>query len=90
VAVVGERFAGEAAMKRRHFEAGDGEEPEPFILGCPSEPAGGAVVADEVDPVVADRVVDGVRDGILLMMAVEAGGDPVVQGERVPGEAAAR
>ena len=86
LAVVGERFAGEAAVEALESEAGDVDEPEPFVLGRPPEPAGGAVVADEVDPVVADGVMDGVRAGILLVLAVEGGGDPVVEGERVPGE----
>jgi hypothetical protein len=52
----------------------------------PTPPARSAVVADDVDPVVADGVPDRVPYGILLVLAVETGGDPVVEGKGVPGE----
>jgi len=70
LAVVGDRFVGEAAVQVLQFEAGDVDEPEPLVLGCPPQAAGRAAVEDDVDTVVADRLPDRVRDGILLMLAV--------------------
>src|SRR5207248_11412539 len=49
-----------------------------------------AVVEREVDPVVADGVPDRVRDRLVLVLAVQARREPVVEGEGVPGEAAVR
>jgi hypothetical protein len=41
---------------------------------------------NDVDPVVAAGVVDGVRGGVPLRVAVDARRDAVVEGEGVPGE----
>jgi hypothetical protein len=78
---------GEAAVKRLQLEAGDVEESEPLVLRCPPEGAPRAVVTDDVDPVVARRVVDRVPYRLLLVLTIEARGYAVVEGKGVPGEA---
>ena len=49
---------------------------------------GRAVVADDIDAVVAHRVLDGVRNRLLFVHTVQACGDAVVEREAVPGEPA--
>lgn len=88
--VIGERLAGEAAVKRLQVQAGDVDEPEPLVLGGPPQGTLRAGVEDDVDPVVTDRVPVDVRDGFLLALAVQAGGDLVVECEGIPGEPPAR
>jgi len=74
-AVVGERLAGEAAVQRLKIEARDVDKPEPLVLSRPPQGSFRAAVEDDVDPVVADHVPVRVREGLLLMLAVQAGGD---------------
>src|SRR5207302_2717634 len=57
-ALVAERLAREAAVERLDLEPRDVEEPEPLVLRRPPEGARRAVVQDDVDAVVADRVPD--------------------------------
>ena len=85
-AVVPERFAGKAAVQRLHPKARDIDEREPFILGCPPEGALPAVVERNVDPVLAYRVTDHMRDGLVLMFAIQPRSDSVIEGESVPSE----
>jgi hypothetical protein len=54
--VLDERLAGEAAVERLHLEAGDIEKPEPFVLGCPPQRAGGAVVERAGSSIVSSRM----------------------------------
>src|SRR5256885_14889624 len=92
--VVIERFAGESAIESFEAQARDVEEPQPFVLGCPPERTGSTIVQGDVDSVIADAVVVGVRQrdaGVRVgMLAVYDGCDVMVEGERVPGEAAVR
>ena len=91
-AVVVERFPGESAMESFEAQARDVEEPQPFVLGCPPERTGSAIVQGDVDSVIADAVAVGVRKrdvGVRVgMLAVYGGCDVMIEGERVPGEAA--
>jgi Winged helix DNA-binding domain len=93
-AVVVERFAGESAVESLEAEARDVEEPQPLVLGCPPERTGSTLVQGDVDSVVADAVVVRVRQrktrGRVAVPAVDGGCDVMVEGERVPGEAAFR
>ena len=93
-AVVVERLAGKSAIERFQAQPRDVEEAQPFVLGCPPERTGSTIVQGDVDPVIADAVVDRVRHrdagrrvGVL---AVYGGCDVMVESERVPGEAAVR
>jgi hypothetical protein len=90
VAVVVERFAGESAIESFQPQARDVEESQPFVLGCPPERTGSTTVQGDVDPVIADAVVDRVRQRCVGVLAVYGGCDLMVEGERVPGEAAVR
>src|SRR5437868_15060555 len=90
VAVVVERFAGESAIESFQLQARDVEESQPFVLGCPPERTDCTSVQGDVDPVIADAVVDRVRQWRVGMLAVSGGCDLMVEGERVPGEAAVR
>src|SRR6266498_2922648 len=90
VAVVVERFAGESAIESFQPQARDVEEPQPFVLGCPPERTGSTTVQGDVDPVIADAVVDRVRQRCVGVLAVYGGCDLMVEGERVPGEATVR
>src|SRR4051812_11890801 len=74
-AVFGEGLAGEPAVQRLQMEPGDVEQAEPFVLGRPPERACLAAVEDEVDPIVADGVANGVWNGGVLVLAVELRGD---------------
>ena len=85
-AVVGKRLAGKAGVERVHLESGDVEEPEPLVLGGPPEGDRRAIVADNVDPIIARCVPDVVRYKHLLVLTVEARGEPVVEGKGIPGE----
>src|SRR4051794_36963581 len=91
-AAVVERFPGESAMESFEAQARDVEEPQPLVLGCPPERSGSTIVQGDVDSVIADAVVVGVRQrdaGVGVgMLAVYGGCDVMVEGERVPGEAA--
>src|SRR5947208_171683 len=93
-AVVVERFPGESAIESFEAQARDVEKPQPFVLGCPPERTGSTIVQGDVDSVIADAVVVGVRQrdaGVRVgMLAVYDGCDVMVEGERVPGEAAVR
>ena len=90
VAVVVERFAGESAIESFQPQARDVEESQPFVLGCPPERTGSTTVQGDVDPVIADAVVDRVRQRCVGVLAVYGGCDLMVEGERVPGEATVR
>src|SRR5438132_8251653 len=83
-AVVVERFPGESAIESFEVQARDVEESQPFVLGCPPERSGSTIVQGDVDPVIADAVVDRVRHrdagrrvGVL---AVYGGCDVMVEG----------
>src|SRR4029453_14468599 len=93
-AAVVERFPGESAIESFEAQARDVEEPQPFVLGCPPERSGSTIIQGDVDSVIADAVVVGVRQGgagvRVGMLAVYGGCDVMVEGERVPGEAAVR
>ncbi len=89
-AVVVERFPGESAIESFEAQARDLEEPKPFVLGCPPERTGSTIVQGDVDSVIADAVVVRVRQRRVGMLAVDGGCDVMVEGERVPGEAAVR
>src|SRR5437764_5780997 len=90
VAAVVERFARESAIESFQPKARDVEEPQPFVLGCPPERTRSTTVQGDVDPVIADAVVDRVRQRRVGVLAVDGGCDLMVEGERVPGEAAVR
>jgi hypothetical protein len=77
---------GETTVERLQVETGDIEEPEPLVLRRPPDGARRAVVEGDVDAVVAHRVPGRVRYRLVLVLAVEARGDPVVEGKGVPGE----
>jgi hypothetical protein len=64
VAVVGERLAGEADVQRVQFEGRNVDEPEPLVLRRPLQRIGRAVVADDIDAVVAHRVLGAARRGM--------------------------
>src|SRR5436190_2101570 len=68
----------------------DVAEPQPFVLGRPPERTGSTIVQGDVDSVIADAVVVRVRQRRIGMLAVYGGCDVMVEGERVPGEAAVR
>src|SRR5215204_1939426 len=88
-AVVVEWGAIEAAVHGLHLEAGDVDEAEPLVLRGPPQRAGSAIVQDDVDTVVADREVISVCERALDDAdTIGAGGEVMVEGERVPGEAA--
>src|SRR5205807_10444082 len=89
-AVVVERFPGESAIESFEAQARDGEEPQPFVLGCPPERTGSTIVQGDVDSVIADAVVVRVRQRRVGMPAVYGGCEVMVEGERIPGEAAVR
>ena len=89
-AVVFERLAGEAGPERLQLETGDVDETEPLVLRCPPKRARSVSVQVDVDPIVSHRVPDGVRYGLMLVLAVETGREPVVERERVPCEPPAR
>src|SRR5438874_855348 len=89
-AVVVERFPGESAIESFEAQARDVEEPQPFVFGCPPERTGSTIVQGDVDSVITDAVVVRVRQRRVGMLAVYGGCDMMVEGERVPGEAAAR
>src|SRR5712691_12308109 len=63
-AVVVERLSVEATEESLELKPRDIEEPEPFVLGCPPQQAGGAVVERDVDSVVADRVPNRVGEAV--------------------------
>src|SRR5918911_1078613 len=90
VAVVVERLAGESAVESFEVQASDVEQPQPFVLGGPPERTGSITVQGDVDAVIADAVVARVRQRRVGVLAVYGGCDVMVEGERVPGEAAAR
>src|SRR3954468_2026592 len=91
-AVVVERLPGESAVESFEAQARDVEKPQPFVLGCPPERTCSTLVQGQVDPVIADAVVDRVRHRhagrIVGVLAVYGRCDVMVEGERVPGEAA--
>src|SRR5687768_18436387 len=89
-AFVVERFPIESAVESFEAQAGDVEESQPFVLGCPPERTGSTIVQGDVDSVVADAVVVRVRQRRVGMLAVNGGCHVMVEGERVPGEAAVR
>ena len=71
-AAVVERLAGESAIESFQPQARDIEESQPFVLGCPPERTGSTIVQGDVDPVIADAVVDRVRQrcvGVLTSIA---------------------
>jgi hypothetical protein len=82
-AFVGERLTGEAAVQRRHLQAGHVQQAEPLVLRRPPQGACPAAVEGEVDPVVARPEPDRVRDRLVLVAAVDAGADVVVTGSLV-------
>src|ERR671924_557035 len=94
VAFVVERSAGKPAIESFEPQARDVEQPQPFVLGGPPERTGSTIVQGDVDSVIADAVVVRVRqrDAAVRvdMLAVQGGCDVMVEGERVPGEAAVR
>jgi hypothetical protein len=90
VAVVVERLPGESGIESFQPQARDLEESQPFVFGCPPERTGSAIVQGDVDPVLADAVVDRVRQRCVGVLAVDGGCGLMVEGERVPGEAAVR
>ena len=61
-AVTREWLTSEAAIQCLQLEAGNVEKPEPFVLCCPPHGAPTSVVEEDVDPVVAHRVFDRVRN----------------------------
>jgi hypothetical protein len=85
-AVVVEWLAAESAVKCLKRQPCGVEQPKPLVLRGPPQRARGAVLENYVDPVVANRVPDQVRDGLGLSLPVESRRDPVVEGEGVPGE----
>src|SRR5438309_9994337 len=93
-AVVVERFPGESAIESFEAQARDVEETQPFVLGCPPERTGSTVVQGDVDPVIADAVVNRVRHSEarsrLGVLAVDGRCDVMVEGECIPGEAPVR
>src|SRR4029453_14561035 len=89
-AVVVERFPGESAIESFEGQARAVGEPKPFVLGLPPERTGSTIVQGDVDSVIADAVVVRVRQRRVGMLAVYGGCDVMVEGERVPGEAAVR
>ncbi len=89
-AFVVERLAGEAAVQRFQLEAGDVEQPEPFVPRRPPERARRTAVEREIDAVFADRVPDRVRHRSAAVRAVETHRDLVVERQGIPREAPAR
>ena len=89
-AVVSARASVEVAVERLDLQARDVDEPEPLVPGRPPQRAATAVVETDVDAVGTDGVPDRVRKGRVLVPAVQAGGDPMIQRERVPRESSAR
>src|SRR5215218_9704734 len=89
-AVVVERFPGESAIESFEAQTRDVEEPQPFVLGCPPERTRSTIVQGDVDSVIAHAVVVRVRQRRVGMPAVYGGCDVMVEGERVPREAAVR
>ena len=85
-AVVPEGFAGKTAVQYLNLKTRDIYQREPFILSCPPERALPPIVERYVDPVFAYRVANRMRDGLVLMFAIQPGSDPMVEGERVPSE----
>src|SRR3954452_18914829 len=89
-AVVVQRLPGESAVERFEAQARDVEESKPFVLCCPPQRTCSTLLQGDVDPVVADAVVDRVRQrhsGVRVdMVTVDGGCDLVVEGERIPGE----
>ena len=85
-AIITKRLAGEPAVECLQRETGDVEKPKPFILRCPPGGTCRAVVEDHIDPIVANRVANPMRYGTVLMLAVEARGDPVIESKGVPGK----
>jgi hypothetical protein len=85
-----ERRQFEVAVKGLEFKARRFDQTEPFVLARPPERADAAVVEDDVNSVVADGIVDRVRHRLVLVLAVEARRDSVVEGERIPGKATTR
>src|SRR6058998_374728 len=94
VAVVVERFAGESAIESFQPQARDVEESQPFVFGCPPERTGSTTVQGDVDSVIADAVVDRVRQrypGVRIgVLAVYGRCDVMVEGECVPREVTMR
>ena len=62
--------------------------PSHSFLVCPPERTGSTIVQGDVDSVIADAVVARVRQRRVGMLAVYGGCDVMVEGERIPGEAA--
>src|SRR6185503_5315264 len=85
-AVVVNRLAGEATVERLHLKSGDFEEPKPLVPGSPPERTRRAAVEDDIDPVVAYCITDGVWHGLCLVRTVEMHGDVVIERKGVPGE----
>ena len=89
-AIVCKRLPYEAAIERFHLETGDVEEPEPLVSCCPPEGTLRAIGERHVDPIVAHGIPDGIGYRLFLRNAIETGGNLVVKGEGIPGEAPVR
>src|SRR5215207_5996059 len=87
--ILAERRLSKAAVQCLDVEAGDFDKPKPRSWS-PTTQALGSVFENDVDPVVADRAADRMRNRCGLAHAVEPSGGPVVERERVPGEPAVR
>ena len=72
-AVVGQWLPGEATLQCLQLQPADIEQAEPLVLRCPPQGALTLVVEQDVDAVVAHRVANRVRDGLVLVVAVQAG-----------------
>src|SRR5712691_2397226 len=88
-AVVVDRLSVEATEESLELEPRYIEEPEPFVLGCPPQRAGGAVVERDVDSVVADRVPNRVGQRFVLVLSVQPGRELMIEREGVPCEPSA-
>ena len=71
-------------MESFQAQARDVEQPQPFVLGGPPERTGSITLQGDVDPVIADAVVDRVRQRCVGVLTVYRGCDLMVEGERVP------
>jgi hypothetical protein len=84
-AVFGKRLALEPTLEGLQLERGV-EEPQPLVLRCSPQRAPPAHIECDVDPVIAHGVSDRVWHELVLMLAIEARRDPIVEGEGVPRE----
>jgi len=78
-AVVIKRLSVQATEKSLEPKPRDIEEPEPLVVGCPPQRAGGAVVEGDVDSVVADRVPNRIGQRFVLVLSVQPGRDLMIE-----------